>query len=93
MVLSFSDFLNLQEENISVKAVAIKNVKYKVPKGYVLLNGFGLANSNGEIYVKNNGEPFVIKSKAGVEEVARSGLLPGAKFVKLSSFDGGEIGK
>lgn len=74
---------------IPVKAVKLDKVKIKVAGGYILFTGWTVKRTDsGEYYTTDGVSPW--KPKGGEEaarEVEKSGLLPKAKFMKVTEYN------
>lgn len=77
-----------ESATIAVKAVKLDKVKIKVQGGYILFTGWTVKRTDtGEYYTTDGITPW--KPKGGEEaakEVEKSGLLPKAKFVKVTEY-------
>jgi hypothetical protein len=73
-----------EDKMIPVSVKKVTDLKIKVPKGYLKMSGFGLVNAKGEMFADKNGEPILWKSKATANMAGEVGLMPTAKFIKIT---------
>ena len=66
---------------IAVKTTKLKNHKVMVVGGYVLMNGFALANDEGKLFSSDGVFPYYQKNKAVIDMIARDGIIEGALFI------------
>jgi len=66
---------------INVTVTELKNYKVAIKGGYVLLNGFALANDEGKFFSVDGEFPYRMKYKSLANMLAADGIIEGAKFL------------
>lgn len=66
---------------ISVSVTSVTNYPVPFDGGIAYYSGWAVAKDDGSIFSADGRAPFCWKRKSVANEVAASGLLPGAKFV------------